>query len=705
MKRISWKNTPALAVLALLGASAAQAQDSGAVLPTVDVDGQRTGGLRLDAPAPTGSRLGLSLRETPASVEALDGAALRQRGDTSLQDAVTRFTGITGFGTPGDGGTALSARGFTGHGSVMTLLDGVRLYVGAGTVTFPFDTWTVGRVEALRGPASVLYGDSALGAAVNVVSKQPTRTQAPVEAHASWGADNTHALAFGTGGPLGERLSYRIDAVNRGSDGQVDRGRSSSNALSGSLRYDIDSSLSVTLQYDGGRQKPSRYFGTPLVDGHVQDGTEELNYNVRDSDIRYDDDWLRARVDWQLDGGIKLSNETWRLRAKRHWRNLETYEYDDAGSVDRYDYLEIFHDQTQVGNRLSASGDGRIGGLANKWSAGFELNRISFQHDNNFSFSGDSTVPLLGFDPGLFEGGDETVPAYRTKTRQRSVFAEDRLTLAPGVHLVGGLRYDSIGLDRRSLTSGAAFGKGLHAAGTRLGAVWELDPSRTLYAQWSRGADPVGSLVTLSQANSKFDLSTGQQVELGWKQAFGEKLGEWTVAGYQIRKKKLLTRDTQNPGQQVQVGAQSSRGLEATLALRPARGLSIEANLAWVRARFDDFTESVSGVAVSRDGKQPTNVPRLSSNLWAHYAFTDGWKGGVGLRQVGKRYSDNANLHELPSFVVVDAYVAWRPAANYELTLRGFNLGDRRYVHAAYTDTQWILGAPRGFELAAKLSF
>lgn len=697
----------AAALAVATGAAGAQevARPAASSLPTVNVITGTQGGLKLDAPAQAGSRLGLSLRETPASVEVLGGADVRQRGDVSVQDAVSRFTGITGFGTPGDGGTALSARGFTGHGSVMTLLDGVRLYAGAGTVTFPFDTWTIGRLEALRGPASVLYGEAALGGAVNIVSKQPTRTQAPLELLASWGSDNTHALAFGTGGPLGERLSYRLDAVNRGSDGQVERGESRSNALSGTLRYDHDADLSVTLQYDGGRQKPARWFGTPLVDGHVQEGTEERNYNVRDSAIRYDDDWLRARVDWQAAPGLKLSNEVYRLRAKRHWRNLETYEYDGAGSVDRYDYLEIFHDQTQVGNRFTASGDGRIAGLANRWSAGFDVNRIEFQHDNNFAFSGDSTVPLLGFQPGLFQGSEDTVPAYRTKTRQRSLFAEDRLTLADGVHLVGGLRYDSIGYGRRSLLNGTTFGKDLHAAGTRLGAVWELDPARTLYAQWSRGADPVGSLITLSQANSKFDLSTGQQVEVGWKQAFGEGLGEWTLAGYQIRKKKVLTRDPQNPGQVQQVGAQSSRGLEATLALRPARGLSIEANLAWVRARFDDFNESVGGIAVSREGKLPTNVPRLSSNLWVHYAFDGAWKAGIGLRQVGKRYSDNANLHALPSYVVADGYVAWRPASSYELTLRGFNLGDRRYARAAYTDTQWLLGTPRGFELAANLSF
>ncbi len=83
---------------------------------------------------------------------------IRERGDTTMQEAVTRATGITAAGTPGDGSSALASRGFAGHSSVMQLYDGTRLYVGAGTMTFPTDTWLLDRVEVMRGPASALYG-------------------------------------------------------------------------------------------------------------------------------------------------------------------------------------------------------------------------------------------------------------------------------------------------------------------------------------------------------------------------------------------------------------------------------------------------------------------------------------------------------------------------------------------------------------------
>jgi len=97
------------------------------------------GSLELDRESTTGSRLGLTVQELPAAVEIIPGEVIRERGDMTAQEAVTRATGITAAGTPGDGSSALASRGFVGHSSVMQLYDGTRLYVGAGTMTFPTD--------------------------------------------------------------------------------------------------------------------------------------------------------------------------------------------------------------------------------------------------------------------------------------------------------------------------------------------------------------------------------------------------------------------------------------------------------------------------------------------------------------------------------------------------------------------------------------
>src|SRR5690606_24594346 len=124
------------------------------------------------------------------------------------------------------------------------------------------------------------------------------------------------------------------------------------------------------------------------------------------------------------------------------------------------------------------------------------------------------------------------------------------------------------------------------------------------------------------------------QIEIGLKQAFWEGRGEWTLAAYDIRKTDLLTRDPLDPSLRVQVGEQSSRGVEASLAVAFAPGWKLEANATVLRARYEDFTESAGSpaVAVSRDGNVPPNVPERLANLWLSWNFQPGWTAMAGLR-------------------------------------------------------------------------
>src|SRR5262249_15451311 len=153
-------------------------------------------------PDDTGSRLGLTPLDIPASVQILSGATVRERGDLSVSEATTRAVGVTTQWTVGNGGGGLSARGFTAVSSVEQLYDGVQMFIGANTVTFPFDPWTVDRIEVLGGPASVLYGNGAIGGAVNVIPRQPNTSSSETTGRLIYGTDNTWRAALDSSGPL-----------------------------------------------------------------------------------------------------------------------------------------------------------------------------------------------------------------------------------------------------------------------------------------------------------------------------------------------------------------------------------------------------------------------------------------------------------------------------------------------------------------------
>ncbi|KAG1317252.1 hypothetical protein G6F62_012999 [Rhizopus arrhizus] len=154
------------------------------------------------------------------------------------------------------------------------------------------------------------------------------------------------------------------------------------------------------------------------------------------------------------------------------------------------------------------------------------------------------------------------------------------------------------------------------STGWRAGTVFALRPTLNLYAQYSQAADPVSGLLMISPANGAFDLAKGRQFEVGMKQAFDG--GEWTLAAYRIRKTGLLSRDPLQPDRRVQIGAQTSRGIEASLNWNFAPQWSLDANATVLKAEFEDFLETAGTppVLVSRDGNVPPNVAERLANVW-----------------------------------------------------------------------------------------
>lgn len=680
-------------------------------LPTISVTVEKTGTLK--APAATGSNLDLTPFQIPASVDVITREQLEERGDANVVDAITRAAGISGMGHPGNSGSSLSARGFTDTTSVMRLYDGTRQYGGVG-VSFPFDTWSIDRIEVLRGPASVIYGDGAIGGVINVIPKKPTRGAIRNEVQATIGSNHTQRLGFSSGGAINDKLSYRFDISGDRSDGWVDMGDSRNLSFSGALQLDVSADFRLKLSYAQGRQEPMRYFGTPLVNGVQLEALRKKNYNVSDSKIQYNDRWTELAAEWTPNVDTTVRSKLYYIDSKRHWRNAEKYVYDSgSGLIDRSDDTEILHDQTQIGNTTDATFQGHLFSLKNQVSVGFDVSSSSFQHRNNslnnryVGTPNPSSVDPYNPVAGTFFSNEATTPRYRNKAEQYSVFAENRLELTDAWSLLAGLRYDHADVSRQDLLAGtAAFDQKYSNTGWRLGTVYNIQPDLAIYGQYSEAAAPVGGLLMITTANSKFDLSKGKQLEVGIKQAFWDKKGEWTLAAYGIKKNNLITRDANNPDLKIQIGEQSSKGVEGTLAMAFAPGWQLDANATILCAKYDDFSESVNNVAVSRAGNVPPNVAERLANVWLSWNFIPDWTASTGLRYVGKRYADNANTLVMPAYTTTDLALQWKVSRDTTLSLRGFNVFDKQYFTTAYyTDTQWFNGPGRRIELTAHHRF
>lgn len=693
------------ALFALLLAASAMASESPVDLPDVTVQAQAVeeGESDLHTPTTSGSRLELSALQTPASTSSLSGAEVRGRNNLSVQDAVTRTPGISSIGSPGNGGTALSARGFTGHSATMQLYDGTRQYVGAGTVTFPVDTWSVARIDVLRGPASVLYGEGATGAVINVVPKKPFAGEIRNQLRLGYGSDDRRQAALDSGGSLSDELSYRFNINQQASNGWVDRGDSDSLALSAALRWDANDDLSFTLSHDHGDQSPMRYLGTPLVAGKYRESIRERNYNVADADIRYNDQITRLVTDWRISNALSASNQLYYIKTQRYWRNAEAYRWQPGDTVERSEFYRIKHTQEQVGDRQTFTLDHTLFGLDSRTVVGVDYNRIHFARQHDFASSFSDSVPLAGSGGGQYQSNDPRGygPRERNLARQFSLFAENRTQLTERLSLVTGVRRDQVHIQRDDLLSESSVDRSLSGDNWRAGLVFALTPELSLYGQYATSTEGVNNLLTLNPTQQQFDLSEAKQSEIGLKQMFWGGHGEWTLAAYHIVKKKLLSRATPTSPTE-QIGQQSSDGLEATLELALGRGWQVSANAAFVRAEYDDFIEGGG----DRSGNRPTDVPKRTANLWLNKALGGGVDAGIGARYVDARYADTANTAKVPGYTVVDANIAWQALADVRLGLELNNLFDRQYATSASSDgEQWYLGAPRSFFVTADYSF
>ena len=669
------------ALFALLLAASAMASESPVDLPDVTVQAQAVeeGESDLHTPTTSGSRLQLSALQTPASTSSLSGAEVRGRNNLSVQDAVTRTPGISSIGSPGNGGTALSARGFTGHSATMQLYDGTRQYVGAGTVTFPVDTWSVARIDVLRGPASVLYGEGATGAVINVVPKKPFAGEIRNQLRLGYGSDDRRQAALDSGGSLSDELSYRFNINQQASNGWVDRGDSDSLALSAALRWDAHDDLSFTLSHDHGEQSPMRYLGTPLVAGKYRESIRERNYNVADADIRYNDQITRLVTDWRISNALSASNQLYYIKTQRYWRNAEAYRWQPGDTVERSEFYRIKHTQEQVGDRQTFTLDHTLFGLDSRTVVGVDYNRIHFARQHDFASSFRDSVPLNGSGGGQYQSTDPLGygPRERNLARQFSLFAENRTQLTERLSLVTGVRRDQVHIQRDNLIEGSSADRSLSGDNWRAGLVFALTPELSLYGQYATSTEGVSNLLTLNPTQQQFDLSEARQSEIGLKQMFWNGQGEWSLAAYHIVKKKLLSSNSViEPTQQI--GQQSSDGLEVTLELALDGGWQVSTNAAFVRAEYDDFSEVVDGQLVDRSGKRPTNVPRRTANLWLNKALGGGVEAGIGARYVDARYADTANTAKVPGYTVVDANVAWQALPDVRLGLELNNLFDRQ---------------------------
>jgi iron complex outermembrane receptor protein len=704
-------------------------------LDRVEVAGTRDR-LLLQSPNATGSRLGLTARETPATVQTLTQEDLQFRGLRTARETFADIPGVISGNVPGNP-AAVMMRGFSGN-AVSVLQDGVRVSTST-VVQRDTNTWHFDRIEVIKGPASVLHGEGALAGAINKVTRQPVLDGNQFDAMLSIGSFNTRMAAGGANLQLSDTVAVRVDASQLDSDSlyDVDDNKTRSRGLTASALFKPDARLSVLVAVDHYEDRyDSTYQGVPLVPlafakdpagavsstgGLVVDkALRHRNYNPAGSYSNADETTLRSHIAWTPGDGWSWTTDLTAYRADRAYllSDTQTFVAPTAafpnGSFAR-SAQRFYHDHEFWNLRTAIARDTRLGGLRNRFTAGVEHNRTDFASLRQSAPNGvldavDPYTPVLGTLPGngaAYTAGNVNFDSRLTTT---SWFAENALNLTSRWLLVAGLREDRINLDRRvtnfNTTPNAVQTANPHyrPLSWRLGTTYDWRPDTTLYAQLTSAAVPVSSMLLQSIVNTSFKLTKGRSAEIGFKSTLLDRRLTLTGSAYVIRQDEILTRDPVNPSQTVQGGRQSSRGIELNAAATLTSSLSTGAALGVVDAQYDQLIEAGGA---NRSGKRPINTPVTTASAWAAYALpgTPVTLSGF-VHHVSGFYTDTANTIRVDGRTTLDAAVAWRFNKGSTLTLRGRNLTDALYgEYSGYSTTHVYLGAPRSVELSLLTRF
>ena len=696
-----------------------------ALLPEVVVDDsaqEHPAKVLLDTPSYTGSRLGLTARQTPAVVTVVDRASIEARGARTTQEMLQGVPGATASDSPG--AIRSSYRGFTGA-SVNHLFNGIN--VQYSIAARPVDSWIYDRAEAIGGASSFLYGAGGVGGTVNYVTK--TAERAPItEGRLRLGSHRLGEASVGLNRRIaGEGARHgdhhlRLDVNHRRAHSHVEGMQSRATQIATSLLSDLTPALSHLLAYEYQTEHVDRpYWGTPLLQpvgavGRIDRSTRFKNYNSADGVYAQRVQWLRSVTEWQASSAFSLKNTFYAYDARRDYRNVEVYTFNnDNTAVIRSSGLLQRHVQRVVGNRIDGVWKSAIAGRASDWAFGLDIshNRQTRypQYDDNYNsrvnpwhFQTERFFSIPGFSPTIVADDTNRVHTF-------ALYAENRTALVHNLNLITALRHERLHLSLTnhglvtpiSPSDPAYISRSYHPTTGRIGVTWDASPGMTFYAQYATAADPPSGIIATASAGALRNntrLTTGRQFEAGAKFSFWSGQGAATLAAYHITRKNLATQDPNNRRRSLLIGQQSSRGLEAAISLRPTPRWLLEGSIGHSRAKYDSFY--INGVSMA--GKRPNNSPDTIANLWASYHITPALKASAGLRHVSKIYADAANTLHWPAYTLLDLGLSWqmRPGATLDFRVR--NATDKVYATEIDTDMAY-LGAPRAFDLTLHLSF
>lgn len=654
------------------------------------------------------------LIENPQSVTVVTRKQMNAQGAQTLSEALRYTAGVNAepFGAD-NRNDYIYIRGFDQSNDGL-FLDGLNL-LNRNYGMWRVDPYSLESVEVVRGPSSVLFGQSSPGGLVNQVSKRPTA--APIrEIRAEYGSYDKKVGAFDIGGKLDDdgRFLGRLTAQIKDGSTQIDHVDEESWFIAPALTWNIDDNTSLTVLAQVQHERLGSVFQYLPYEGTVK--TNPLG--------RYDTDLFAGEPDFdhfdrdQESIGYTFDhvfNDVWSFKQNFRYRHL-TLDYKSIYGLGYYNpapTADLAPGDFGQGYRGALTSKTTVTGWALDNQAHANFNTGPVEH--NVTLGGDmqyTTYDIFnqgspGGDPNPFDLYNPTYGNWTpsdlatsndvvSKVRQLGIYTQDQFKIDKFAFTLGG-RVDWARVNQDSDGGTGAYATARNAAGTnqrndrkatyRAGVVYLADNGLAPYYSYSQSFAPNVGLTT-----DLMKPTTGEQHELGIKYQPKGSNSSVTLSLFDLRKKDVPTPDPTDPSgqRQVQIGEVQSRGVELEAVASITESFNVITSLTYNKVEITKDT--------NYEGNRPYNVPEKMASIWADYTFRNGdIKGlgfGAGVRYVGSSYGDDANKLDIPAYALVDAMVHY-DLENWRVQLNAKNLLDNNYATCQGTEFRCNYGYPR----------
>jgi iron complex outermembrane receptor protein len=644
----------------------------------------------------TATKTETPLLDIPQSIQVITREVLEDQGAVQLGDALRNVSGATAasssFSVFAD---AFIIRGFDVRDNFVK--NGLKS--AALGVSLAHELANAERIEVLKGPASVLYGQLEPGGVINIVTKQPLAE--PLYAgDLTLGSYNFLRPTLDLSGPLNARKTvlYRLNAAYENSEAFMEFFDSQRFFVAPAITVHFTPRTTLTIEGEYLQQNLSFYAGLPAVGTVLPNINGEIPLHLWPGDPPFDETERRA---WEISYRFEHRfSQHWLLRnafraaffrrdeenvlpieLRRNQRRLLRGFF--AATRENNDYLS----QTEM------VVDFTTGPVAHTLLVGFDLRHID--QDDKTLF--DESFPALDlFDPKYFRDFSSTLTPNRSSFEDNrvGVYVQDQVTLLKNLKLLASLRFDYAAQDTR-FTSGdtgetTTSSREDTAFSPRVGIVYQPLAPLALYANFSQGFEPQGGTTF---GGTPFEPEESTQYEAGVKGEFlGGKMAA-TLAFYHLTKTNIESDDPDNPGFTRAIGEQRSRGVELDVAGELLPGWRLIASYAYTDAKI---TEDFGGFK----GKRPPNVAFHTASLWSTYEFQQGALQGLGfgagIFYVGERHGDFENTFTLPDYTRTDMMVSYQPRLmpNVKARITIENVFDVEYFESSDDNVSVRPGSP-----------